>query len=408
MSTTARRAIRLTEHAPLELPREALSEQQGEMLFRRYGAQVNVEFPSPKTGGLWRLTAQGWVGQAPLGDDLLLELVPKVPLSNLFRMWEYAYALTELQLPEGLLTSDALPEFYDSLTSILARRILARGRKGFYRAYVGRVEALPYVRGRIDLPPLARRPHGVQLTCRYHERTTDVEENRILAWTLFVIARSGLCRETTLAHVRRAYHALQGIVLVEPYGAETCLGRAYNRLNDDYRPLHALCRFFLEHTGPTHHAGERGMLPFLVDMARLYERFVAAWLGAHLPPGLTLSVQQPHDLAPGLGMHFKIDLVLSDAATGATLCVLDTKYKAGAGPEADDISQVVAYAAAKRCHDAVLIYPIDHAPLEVRVGAIRVRSVPFSLHGDVDEAGRRFLQLIHPSAHAGDSERRNA
>lgn len=408
MSASTRREIPLREHIPEYLPREDLSEQQGEMLFQRYGKQVNVDFPSPKTRGRWCLTAQGWVGQIPLDDEVVLTLTPKVPLTNLFRMWEYAYNLEGLWFPDDLIQSDDLPEFYNRLASILAQRILARGRKGYYRAYLGRTERLPYVRARIDLHPLMRRPYEVQLTCRYQECTADVEENRILVWTLFVIARSGLCRNSTLTNVRRAFHSLQGTVLLEPYGAAACLGRTYNRLNDDYRALHALCRFFLDPSGPTHHTGSRSMIPFLVDMARLYERFVAAWLRLHLPIGLRLDAQQPYDLAPAVGLQFKIDLVLSDAVTREALCVLDTKYKDEPVPSPDDISQVVAYAEAKGCHDAILIYPFGREPMELCVGKIRVRALGFSLYGDLEEVGQRFLDLALPSHDNMARERHSA
>ena len=54
-----------------------------------------------------------------------------------------------------------------------------------------------------------------------------------------------------------------------PVGADRCVGRTYNRLNADYEPMHALCRFFLENSGPAHARGDRSMLPFLVNMPRL-------------------------------------------------------------------------------------------------------------------------------------------
>ncbi|MCX7038200.1 MAG: hypothetical protein NT005_03560 [Spirochaetes bacterium] len=43
-----------------------------------------------------------------------------------------------------------------------------------------------------------------------------------------------------------------------------------------------MCRFFLESSGPTHEPGGNLMLPFLVDMARLFELFVAEWLQQHI------------------------------------------------------------------------------------------------------------------------------
>ena len=137
------------------------------------------------------------------------------------------------------------------------------------------------------------------------------------------------------------------------------------------------------------------MLPFLVDMARLYEHFVAAWLRAHLPPDLTQRVQEQVRLAAAGGPSFLLDIVLSDAATGAPRVILDTKYKAVTTPGTDDIAQVVAYATAKNCHDAVLVYPAALAhPLDVMVGDIHVRSVLFSLHDDIEAAGQAFLRDV--------------
>ena len=83
------------------------------------------------------------------------------------------------------------------------------------------------------------------LHCAYEEHTSDVEENQILCWTLSVFARSGLCAERILSKVRRAYRELIGCTTAVSVSPKACIGRLYNRLNDDYKPLHGLCRFFL-------------------------------------------------------------------------------------------------------------------------------------------------------------------
>ena len=178
------------------------------------------------------------------------------------------------------------------------------------------------------------------------------------------------------------------------------MGRQYNRLNEDYRPLHALCRFFLEQSGASHELGDRTTLPFLVDMARLYERFVAEWLKAHretvlLPLGFDIKSQQRVYVGQGKALYFDIDLVLQDMATGAAKYVLDTKYKASTAPASSDIAQVVAYAEAKGCQEGILVYPTPLSePLNIRVGSIRIRSLIFSLAGDLEQAGYRFLQNL--------------
>lgn len=389
-----RRTINLTEYQPRRLGRTELAETEAEFLWRRYPAQVAVDFPSPKSDGQWQVTALGWAGYIPVSPELGLSLQPKVPLANLFRMLEYASQLHSFRFLPELVACHSLPEFYEYLAGVLAGKVCERGRKGFYRAYLPQVERLPYVRGRLDVPGLARSPEQVRPVCRYQQRTTDIEDNQILSWTLWRIMQSGLCSERGLPAIRRAYRALQGLVTLTPYPAQACAGRAYNRLNEDYRPLHALCRFFLEHTGPGHTSGDRTMLPFLVNMARLYERFVAGWLEAHLPPGLGLEPQAQVYLSDTDQLHFEIDLVVYETGhSGAPRYVLDTKYKAASGPITEDIAQVIAYAQATGCRQAVLVYPTPlDRPLDSWVGDIRVRSLTFALSGDLEETGRRFLQ----------------
>jgi 5-methylcytosine-specific restriction enzyme subunit McrC len=164
--------------------------------------------------------------------------------------------------------------------------------------------------------------------------------------------------------------------------------------------MHALCRFFLEHSGPTHEMGDRTVLPFLVNMARLFELFVAEWLKAHLPDGLLLGVQEHVDVGEENAMRFNIDLVLTDAKTGETYCVLDTKYKTKRRPDQGDVSQVIAYAEIKDCDQAVLIYPEPLSePLDEWFGNIRVRSMTFSLASDLEQAGRLFLKELQHMIH---------
>lgn len=399
MTTVQTKSIlSLEEYIPAGFPRDAIPDNLGEILWRNYSSQVAVDFPSPKTDGQWQLTSQGWVGHIPLTPELDLALRPKVELGNLFRMLEYAYRLKSFRFLEGLVECQSLEEFYESLAKILAQRVLDRGRKGFHRAYLPETELLPYVRGQLDMRQIIQTPWNVKLQCHYEEHTADIEENQILAWTLSRIARSGMCTERVLPTIRQAYRALRGLVSVQPCSPQDCVGRLYNRLNDDYHPLHALCRFFLEHSGPSHEMGDRTVLPFLVNMERLYELFVAEWLKAHLPHNVLLKVQEKVDIGEGEALTFTIDLVLYAAETGKARCVLDTKYKAKEKTEPDDVAQVVAYAEMKGCNAAVLVYPVPlPRPLDESVGNIRVQSMTFSLKGDIEEAGQSFVKCLFDS-----------
>lgn len=391
--------ITLTEYQPVHFPAEALPEAVGRTLWQHYGRQVEVQEPSFRTGGQWVLTAQGWAGHIPLTPEFHIMLQPKVALNNLFRMWEVAYRLN-FEWLGGLIRCDSLTEFYENLALVLARRVLDRGRQGFYRAYVPQAELLPYVRGRLELRSTWQRPGAVNLPCHFEEHTADIADNQLLAWTLRQISHSSPLTERVLPTVRLAHRALHGLVTPVSFGPQDCLERPYHRLNEDYRPLHALCRFFLDQSGPSHTLGEQKMLPFLVDLACLYELFVAEWLKANLPPGREIKTQERVELSQTNAFHFEIDLVLYDTQSGQPVCVLDTKYKAADKPANEDIFQVVAYAEAIGCREAVLIYPTPLTqPLNEQIGDIRVRSLTFALAGDLAQAGQAFLQnLGHSSA----------
>ncbi len=396
MNTAVREPICLKEYVPARFPYTTFSRDEGELLWQTYGQYVAVEFPSPKTGQQWELTPQGWVGYIPLTADQLLVLEAKVAL-NLFGMLEYAYRLKSWKFLSGLVHTQSLAEVYERLANILAQRVLNRARKGFYRAYLERTEQLPYITGRLNVRRLQQCPWDINLHCEYEEHTADIVENQLLAWTLRRILHSSLCKRTrTLSTLRRAYHILESFATLTPFSAQACVGRLYNRLNDDYQPMHALCRFFLEHSGPGHQIGGHTFLPFLINMARLYELFVAEWLKQHLPPDrFRVQAQERVTIGTEQDLHFDIDLALYDTHTGKALCVLDTKYKVPDKPAHGDINQIVTYATAKHCREALLIYP-ERVPFNGQVGDIRVRSFTFATDGNLEATGQAFLAQLLP------------
>lgn len=390
-----RRVITLTEYQPQSFAREEIPTPVAEALWRDYRNQVTVEFPSIITGNRWQLTAQGWVGFIPLSRELGFALRPKVPLRSLFTMLDYAFDLRSFHILDGLYDARSLPDFYERLALLLAQRTLDRCRRGLYHAYIERNARLPFVRGQIQAARLAQQTLSIELPCHYAERTADNAENGIVAYALHSILHSGLCTARTLPTIRRALRGLHHAVTLRPYFAQDCRNRRYDRLNDDYRVLHALSSFFLDERGPGHEPGTRAMVPFLIDMARLYERFLAEWLRQNIGHEVRVQVQERH-IVDGADLHFTIDLVLYDAVTGAVRCVLDTKYKTpAAGPAAGDVAQIVTYAEAKGAEEALLVYPVTlPQPLDAKIGKIRVRSLTFALEGDIAQAGQQFLTAL--------------
>lgn len=393
-----RQQLDLTEYQPYRLAADSLPLALGRRLWADYGQVVDVAFPSPKTADCWQLTSQGYAGYIPLHPALHIHLRPKVVLDNLLYLLAYTYALDEWRLLDGLQPAASLPGFYAQLADLLARRTLRRVRLGLHRAYVVGERPLPYVRGQLRPESVARSSVTPLLTCRFEVQTAVIADNQLIAYTLGRLARSGLLHGEIQQRVARTYRLLRdGLGIGEgerPFTPADCQ-RRYTRLNQDYAPLHALCYFFLSNlAAQLPQSGPAPTIPFLVNMAQLYERFVATWLQNNLPAGWSLQGQEQVAVGQDEALRFNIDLVLYDPQ-GQPYLVIDSKYKTPDAPSNPDFNQVLVYAQAKGCQQAVLVYPEPlPRPLDVTLAGVRVRSLTFSLAGDVAENGRNFLKNL--------------
>ena len=385
-----RQVIELEEEAPVVVPQAALAEALVVRAHQRYSRHLQIEFPGPLNQRSYVFRSRGYVGLLPL-EGLLFRLKPKVPIRNLFGMIECAYQLNSLQFFEKEAQYDSINEIFELLAEALARRVIARAHQGFYRDYLERQEDLACARGRLLFPPAQRSP---LLRCAYQEHTAEVMDNRILAWTLGGLRAFPFQRDPARQQVRRAYKLLAQTVEPAPVRPEECRGRLYHRLNQDYRPLHALCRFFLEHSGPALTAGQREFLPFAIHLPTLFEEFAASWLRAHLPAGISLQQQHRIPLEGSEGLEFQIDLVLRERG-GQVIAVLDTKYRREPEPASEDIQQVVAYAVRLGTERAFLIYPSTSTRcLNLQVGQVQVHTLVFDLGWDLEEAGIAFSEAL--------------
>lgn len=391
--------IKLIEYECHSLCMEDFSNLEAEHLYHRYGSNVAVEWPSPKTDGKWQLTSLGWVGFIPLGNGRGISLQPKAPLKNLFKMLEYAYDLRSFKLLSGLYECESIRDFYEQLALILAGRFLDRAREGLYKTYKDEREELSFIHGRIDFETLSRTPVKSTVPCQYEDQTIDNQDNQIIAWTLHVILQSGLLSERAIPVLRKAERVLRNSVTLMPYSEFDCIDRVYNRLNIEYDVLHKLCRFFLENCGPTQNYGDYLMMPFLINMARLFELFVGRWLQKNIDRSrFLLKRKESFNVDSSNALKLEMDLVLYDTNSGAPVCVLDTKYKTHNTVRPEDYYQVLAYAENIGCTESVLIYPLELGkPLDVKPRNIRVRGLSFDIGKDVEESGSLLIENIYKS-----------
>jgi 5-methylcytosine-specific restriction enzyme subunit McrC len=211
------------------------------------------------------------------------------------------------------------------------------------------------------------------------------------------VRRQALRQEKIRIELDRARRALDGTITLEQCSPSDCVNRLYHRLNDDYAPMHGLCRFILEQTGPDLHPSDQVFIPFELNMPQLFELFVAEWLRANVPPGMVVRRKYQAQLDANFRMKIEIDILLCEERSQRPIAVLDTKYKADEQPSEDDIYKIAFHARELQVRRAMLVYPSTLArPLRmIHANDILIKSMVFDIGVAPDIAGAEFLDALN-------------
>lgn len=338
-----------------------------------------------------RLRAQQVVGVV-VANDITLEILPKIDgdagtartslvhmLATVHDLKVDAGPLAELNWQSRDLLEILIRLFCDKLTAVL--------RRGMPRAYLGREDDLPVLRGRLNIvrqcTALAADPQ--RLACRYEELDGDIALNRIL--------KASLVRLGGLARAPETRRRLSELLFV--YETVTLLPRTalpwhsvtLDRTNASWREVLGLARLLLgDRFQTTSLGGERGFA-LLFEMNTLFEEFVGRTLRRALAgSGASVTLQGPrghalHDLVQDRPLFAtRPDAVVSRA--GRTILVLDTKWKRLTAAVEDprqgirqaDVYQMMAYAQVYGCRNLMLVYP-HHAGLNQPSGCLNAYGI---------------------------------
>lgn len=386
----ARRILDLVEQRDTYLEGNRLRPTEAAALAADTLARIEVIWPNPSNGHRWILRAKGWVGTLPVGSDLTIRVTPKVPVPRLFELWMLAGGGTNLRLLDGLAPTATIESALDCVLGLLCERTRRRIARGLRKGYVPERRSGQAPKGKLRTRETVKSLSSGRPILVWDERplTPDIDDNRILAWTLRQ-ASTLTRREGALgAEVVRLERHLAALATARPFGSRDCHGRSYDRSSADYAELHALSALVLDGAGPSTGKGEQQFLSFGAYMPTLFEQAVAVLLGAGA--GELRFVVKPK-IALGAGLHFEPDLVV-ESRSGEALAVIDTKYKPGIVDT--DVQQIVAYAAALSVELAFLVYPAPVKTERLRAGPITVVSACFDLGLPPTVAASRLSDVI--------------
>jgi 5-methylcytosine-specific restriction enzyme subunit McrC len=359
----------------------------------------------------YSIRARGGVVGSIVTPHVRVLLSPKASVSveNLFFLLDFAPDLIRWAKETVPFLADM--DLFRIIAWMLDREIRKQLARGLVRGYVDRSDSLPTVRGRINMTAQLSRHQSMMLPleCAYQEFTDDVEINRLIKGACRAVQRSALADAQLAGRFRELISRFSDVTDVEYQHLPATL--TFNRLNEHWHPATVLARLVLGRHSLRDHEGSVIGSAFLVDMNKVFEKFVESVVREEVQKaGWYLDRQADRDLTDSIAM--KPDLVLQrgnrDYAVG------DAKYKALEIDEwpHPDLYQLLAYCVGLGLPRGVLVYAseaqsrVEH----VRTAAIDLEVIGIDLSAPYQEvlaaAQNAARRLIGHAEQASRSERR--
>ena len=375
-----------------------LSKEDCDLLRNTYGKYVDViSTDRPET---FTIKAKQYVGFIGLSPHRTLEIRPKVRIDVLFAMLNNVHRLPEFSINPQVYTS--VNEVFEFIVNWFVSTIEDLIMEGVLHDFVSTEDELRAIRGKILLTetirsrPIVRDRHW----CRFVNFTTDVIENQILKRTAEMLTAFRYWRIPDLSsRLQRVLRIFSGVSFASnPQSLFEHL--VYHRLNERYQPALSLAKMLLEYLSPSGKIGEYAFRAFLVDMDKLFEKYVAVALRESplIQNGFSIVEQNKRRLDIAGYLSVQPDVVIYYATTPRY--VIDMKYKLG--QPSSDVYQVLSYCHALDLNRGLLVYPASEFERVARYkikpdGRYEITAMPLDLSGNLDDFRRQtdaFLQAV--------------
>ncbi len=348
-------------------------------------------------------------GVVMLPSGIRLECHPKVGIENFFYMLAVTFDLDPSFLDE-IATFQRIDEVFEFVIRYFAELVDQRIRDGLFRSYRDTEENLAVVRGKISFSQDLRLNHVQRhrTYCQFSEFTWDIAENQIIRQVVDVV-RHWVTKPELRGELLRIDRLL-GEVTPTQHPSRVIDRFAYHRLNDDYRPIHRLCKLFMDGSTISENDGLFEFRTFLFDMNVLFEAFIYKALLPLMPVGFDLSAQDRMKFDVGQQINVRPDLVFRRHRD----CVLiaDTKYSRIAPDDHhhNALYQVLGYAVIENIDRAALIYPrhelliddlihVRNSPVAIRRLSVDLQLPRAELERELQRLAASLLALIEDSTH---------
>lgn len=367
-------------------------------------ARIEVT-PSADEDSTFNLRPSSYIGALNVGN-LAVVVRPKIPISRV--MFLIAYSLDPKNWRRDSVGWARDQDVLEAIALVFARRTRQAIRRGLLQGYRREEDALNTVRGRIRFGDQIRRRFSLPLPIEvaFDEFTEDIEENRLLKTAIHLLGHNSIRSLAARQQVSRLRPAFNTVELGS-YRRGQVPEISYSRLNEHYRPAIELARLIIENCSLELFHGEVNGAAFLIDMNRVFERFLYVALkealglegpqwrsGARLTLDYDDCIEMEPDLSwwpPGPAKSDSLPVFVGDAKY-KTIESQDFRHA--------DIHQMLAYCTAADLDSGLLIYAAgEKTPREYRVRyvdktveivSLELKGGPEAILGEV----RRLAALV--------------
>ncbi|MCO7518854.1 MULTISPECIES: McrC family protein [unclassified Pseudomonas] len=329
--------------------------------------------------------AGGWVGVIPVNDKLSLNIIPKVPISNLERLVFLSNHKPEIlknfkrRYSPHDYSSKNLNEF---LIDCLLKHIEEIINTGLYKKYARVEEQTLFPSGKINFNKTIRaraKLNGMHVVASHYERMIDNPPNRFLKKVCLGLSKNPEMVKDKHRRVAIQY-ALNSFAEVsdhyELHNAQHDPSLNIECLKENYRDAVGLAMIFISGKGLSFGlSGSTSANSLILNLAEAFEWYALEVLrsayryrndiqvldgnkGGADGGKKALLVPPPQVKNPIMATP---DIVLKSVQTsGDSTIVIDVKYKSIEKlPDRDDLNQIISYAASYSASHGILIFPAN-------------------------------------------------
>jgi len=387
VQTEGRRVVYAArEYEPVDVQLRDLLDESGRLQLSSDAEGAGYFTVNLKQGRV-QLQAQGYVGLIPLTERVSVNIIPRVPVSNLSRMLRVSEHVP--QMLSMTRTYAMRDEWWDSLLDFYAAAMISHvesiASNGLLTHYERREERSSFPRGRVLMTPTVNQlhPRGIEhaAVISYFQRTSDTVHNRCIKYALWFLA-SRYQRVTARTapsqklhqRINTLYHLFDAVQLDHRLrfleDAEVRGSRPLPTLRAYYRDaLDVAVAIILHHAVRIETQGDSLKMPSLVlNMNKIFEAYLRNVLRAYGRGQRWPAVVLDGNTKQGKKLLFDVkpseeatpDIVLRYSDQSHPVLIEVKNIPAKGLPDRAAINQVMTYAMSYRCPRVVLARPRGH------------------------------------------------